>query len=268
MIIGNKDFNVKNNAYIMGILNVTPDSFSDGGKYNSFDYALKHVEEMIAEGADIIDIGGESTHPGYTMVSDDEEIARVIPIIKAVKERFDIPVSIDTYKSKVALEAIEAGADMVNDIWGFKFDNEVADVVKKYDVACCITHNRNNTEYKELVNDIISDLEESAEIAEKAGIDNDKIIIDPGVGFGKTYEQNLQIINHLEQLHCFGYPLLLGASNKSVIGTALNLPIDERLEGTIATTVVGAMKGAAFFRVHDIKENKRALEMTEKILGR
>lgn len=266
MRIGQKEFDTANHTYIMGILNVTPDSFSDGGKWNDMDKALFHVEEMIEAGADIIDVGGESTRPGYTLLSEQEEAARVVPVIEAVKKRFDIPISLDTYKASVVLAGIEAGADMINDIWGLKYDGELAGIIARTGVACCLMHNRKEPDYKDYIKDLLADMEETLEIAERAGIDREKICIDPGVGFGKTYEHNLQIINKLEVLHTFGLPVLLGTSRKSVIGLTLDLPVEERLEGTLATTVIAVMKGASFIRVHDIKENLRAIRMTESIL--
>lgn len=266
MKIGQREFDTANHTYIMGILNVTPDSFSDGGKWNEMDKALFHVEEMIEAGADMIDIGGESTRPGYTLLADGEEAARVVPVIEAVKKRFDIPVSLDTYKSSVALAGIEAGADMINDIWGLKYDPELGGVIAKAGVSCCLMHNRKEPDYRDYVKDLLADLEETLEMAQKAGISRERICIDPGVGFGKTYEHNLEIINRLEVLHTFGLPILLGTSRKSVIGLTLDLPVEERLEGTLATTVIGVMKGAAFIRVHDIKENLRAIRMTEAII--
>lgn len=266
MKIGQREFDTANHTYIMGILNVTPDSFSDGGKWNDMDKALFHVEEMIEAGADMIDIGGESTRPGYTLLADGEEAARVVPVIEAVKKRFDIPVSLDTYKSSVAFAGIEAGADMINDIWGLKYDPELGGVIAKAGVSCCLMHNRKEPDYRDYVKDLLADLEETLEMAQKAGISRERICIDPGVGFGKTYEHNLEIINRLEVLHTFGLPILLGTSRKSVIGLTLDLPVEERLEGTLATTVIGVMKGAAFIRVHDIKENLRAIRMTEAII--
>ncbi len=268
MKIGNREFDVKNKTYIMGILNVTPDSFSDGGKYNHLDAALFHAEEMLRDGADIIDIGGESTRPGHTVITDQEEISRVVPVIEAVKSRFDVPVSIDTYKGAVAEAALKAGADLVNDIWGFKHEKKVADLTAQYKAACCLMHNRHEAVYDSFLSDLVKDMEECVEIARKAGISDDKIILDPGVGFGKTYEMNLEAIHHVDVLHQLGFPILLGTSRKSVIGLTLDLPADQRVEGTVATTVIGVMKGCAFVRVHDIKENKRAIQMTEAILGR
>ena len=268
MKIGNKDFDLNNHCYIMGILNVTPDSFSDGGKFNTLDAALRHTEEMIQDGADIIDIGGESTRPGHIVISEEEEIARVTPVIEAVKKHFDIPVSIDTYKGKVTLAALQAGADLVNDIWGFKHDPEVAAYTAKYNAACCLMHNRNEAVYDDFQKDFIRDLRECIAIAKKANVPDDKIMLDPGVGFGKTYEMNLEIINHLEIMKQLNYPILLGTSRKSVIGLTLDLPANERVEGTLATTVIGVMKGCYFVRVHDVKENYRIIKMTEAILSK
>lgn len=269
MKIGSKEFNIGERTYIMGILNFTPDSFSDGGKFNDIDVAIKHVKEMIDNGADIIDVGGESTRPGYKIVSEEEEISRVVPIIKAIKENFDISVSIDTYKAKVAEQAIQAGADLINDIWGFKKDKDMAKVAAKYNVPCCLMHNRDNTEYKNLVEDILNDLKECINIAKDAGVKDENIILDPGIGFGKTYEQNLETMNNLERIKDLGYPILLGTSRKSMIGLALNLPVEERIEGTVATTVIGIMKDACdFVRVHDVLENSRAAKMTDAIVRR
>ena len=191
MKIGNRFFDTQNHTYIMGILNITPDSFSDGGKWNHLDEALRHTEAMIADGADIIDIGGESTRPGHTPVSAEEEAQRVLPVIEAVRKRFDIPISVDTFKSSVAESAIQAGADLVNDIWGLKYDSEMGAVIAKYDVACCLMHNKSNTEYNNFLIDMLSETQECVNLARKAGIKDEKIILDPGVGFGKTFEMNL-----------------------------------------------------------------------------
>lgn len=266
MIIDSKNYDHR--TYIMGILNATPDSFSDGGKFNSIDAALYRAEQIVNEGGDIIDIGGESTRPGHTQISDSEEIERTAPIIEAVSGCFELPVSIDTYKPAVAEAALKAGAVMVNDIWGFKYDRKIADITAKYGAACCLMHNRDNTDYGDLITDVLNELGQSVEIALAAGVDKNKICIDPGVGFGKTYEHNLEIINKLDRLSALGFPVLLGTSRKSVIGLALDLPVEERLEGTLATSVVGVMKGCRFLRVHDVLANKRAVMMTEKILER
>ena len=266
MKIGNKEFDLKNHCYVMGILNVTPDSFSDGGKWNHLDTAKKHTEDMIRDGAAIIDIGGESTRPGYQKISDEEEISRVVPMIEMVKKEFGVPVSVDTYKSGVAEAALQAGADLVNDIWGLKADDRLADVIAKYDVPCCLMHNRDNTDYQDFRKDLLDDLRETIAIAKKAGIKDEKIILDPGVGFGKTYEQNLMAIHYMDDMKVVGYPIRLGTSRKSVVGLTLDLPASERVEGTMVTTVFGVMEGASFVRVHDVKENFRAIQMTEAIL--
>ena len=265
MIIGNKEFG--NHTYVMGILNVTPDSFSDGGKFNNIDSALKHTEQLINDGADIIDVGGESTRPNYTKISDEEEIERVVPVIEKIKADFDVPVSIDTYKSKVAAAAVGAGADLVNDIWGLKYDKNMAEVIAKSGAACCLMHNREKAEYNSFVEDVLDDLRETIAVAKKAGIADDKIILDPGVGFAKSYEQNLIITNNVDRLNELGYPVLLGTSRKSMIGLTLDLPSDQRVEGTVAISVIGVMKGCRFVRVHDVLENKRAILMTEAIIN-
>ncbi|MGG7159605.1 dihydropteroate synthase [Clostridium baratii] len=266
MKIGNKEFDLKERTYVMGILNVTPDSFSDGGKFNEVDAALKRVKEMIEEGADIIDVGGESTRPNFEVVKEDEEIKRVVPIIRAIKENFDIPVSIDTYKSKTAEAAIEAGADIINDIWGFKKDKDMAKVAAKYNVPCILMHNREKKEYNDLMKDVVFDLVESINIALNAGVSRENIILDPGIGFAKTLNENLIVMNNLEKIKDLGYPVLLATSRKSMIGLTLNEPVDQRVEGTIATTVLGITKGCEFVRVHDIRENKRACVMTDAML--
>jgi dihydropteroate synthase len=266
--IGNKEFVLGKKTYIMGILNVTPDSFSDGGLFNNMGKALQHVKEMIKQGADIIDIGGESTRPNHVVIAEEEELDRVLPVIAAIKREFDIPLSIDTYKSYVAECAIKEGADLINDIWGFKKDPNMAQVAAKLNVPCCLMHNRENTDYGNYLQDVINDLKESIDIALKAGVKPQNIILDPGIGFAKTYEQNLELMNNLELLSSLGYPVLLGTSKKSMIGTALNLPSDERVEGTLATTVLGIMKGCDFVRVHNVLENKRAAMMTDAIVRR
>ncbi len=266
MIIGNRDFLTKGHTYVMGILNVTPDSFSDGGKWNDTDRALRHVEEMIKEGADIIDIGGESTRPGYTHVPEEEEIARVAPIIQAVKSSFEIPVSLDTCKAGVAKAGVALGVDLINDIWGLKYDGKMAEVIAQSALPCCLMHNRPDRDYNVFLEDVAGDLEETLKLAKRAGIARDKIILDPGVGFAKDYRQNLEIIKNLEVLNRLECPMLLGCSRKSVIGLTLDLPAGERLEGTLVTTVMAVLKKCMFVRVHDVKENVRAVKMTEAIL--
>ena len=239
MRIGSREFDTAHHTYIMGILNVTPDSFSDGGRYNGLDAALARAEQMVREGADILDVGGESTRPGHTRISDEEEISRVAPVIEALKARFDAPVSVDTYKSAVARAALDAGADLINDIWGLKSDPRMGK---------------------------LSDMRECVRLACEAGIPRDRIILDPGVGFGKTYEMNLEIIDRVDILHELGFPVLLGTSRKSVIGLTLDLPPREREEGTLVTTVWAVQKGCAFVRVHDVEKNKRAIRMAEALM--
>lgn len=265
MKIGNREFETDKHTYIMGILNVTPDSFSDGGKFDEMDAALVHVEQMIEEGADIIDVGGESTRPGHIQISEEEEIQRTAPIIEKIKSKFDIPVSVDTYKAKVAQAAVDAGADLINDIWGLKYDKNIAEVIAASGTACCLMHNRNNHDYRNFMEEMKQDLRETITLAKQAGISKDKIMLDPGVGFGKTYENNLEAIYKLEELDELGYPLLLGTSRKSVIGLTLDLPVTERVEGTLVTNVLAVMKKCSFVRVHDVKENKRTIQMAEAI---
>lgn len=266
MRIGNKEYKLGERTYIMGILNITPDSFSDGGKFNEMEAAVSQAKKLVEAGADIIDVGGESTRPGAEYVTEEEEIKRVVPIIKAIKKELDVTISIDTYKSKTAEEAIKAGADIINDIWGAKYDKNIAKVAAKYNVPIILMHNREDKPYANLMEDIINDLQESIDIALEAGVKKENIILDPGIGFAKTYEENLMVMNKCEVIRDMGYPVLLGTSRKSMIGLTLNLPVNERVEGTLATTVMGIMKGMEFIRVHDVLENKRAAIMTDIIL--
>lgn len=267
MQIGAYSFDLDKEPVIMGILNVTPDSFSDGGKWNNIDAALKHTEQMIGEGAKIIDVGGESARPGYTLIEDREEMDRVLPVIEAIKKRFDVCVSLDTYKTDVAKAGVDAGIDMINDIWGFQWGKkDMAELAARTGVAVCIMHNRDNTRYENYVEDVLSDLKASIEIGHKAGVKDSQIILDPGVGFGKDFTQNLTIINQVNQLKELGYPVLLGTSRKSVIGLALNVERDQRVAGTVATTVMGYERGCSIFRVHDVKENYQALMMAKAIM--
>lgn len=237
------------------------------GKFNNLDAALKHTEEMIKDGAKIIDVGGESARPGYTLISDEEEIGRVVPVIEAIKKNFDIAVSLDTYKTKVAEAGVKAGCDMINDVWGFKYgERDMADLVAKTGVAACVMHNKNVITYNDFVNDVVNELKESVEIAHKAGVKDSQIVLDPGVGFAKDYEQNLLIIKHVDKILELGYPVLLGTSRKSVIGLTLDVDKNDRMAGTVATTVMGLERGMQIFRVHDVKENYQAMMMAEKIL--
>lgn len=266
MIIGQRFFD-KKGPYIMGILNVTPDSFSDGGNYTDIDKALMHTKNMLDEGADIIDVGGESTRPGHMKISVQEEIERTCFVIEAIKENYNVPVSIDTYKHEVAKAALMAGADLVNDIWGLTYDDMMAETISRHNASVCLMHNRKNAVYDNLMYDVVSDLNNMLEIAKNAGISEDRIMLDPGIGFAKTTEENLIVMNNLERIVEMGYPVLLGTSRKSMIGNTLNLPVEEREEGTIATSVIGLMKGCTFFRVHDVKANYRALKMTNHIIN-
>ena len=267
MIIGNKIFDTKNHTYIMGILNVTPDSFSDGGNYSVIDKALFRVEEMIKEGADILDIGGESTRPGYEQISVAEEIERVVPVLEQIKANFDIPISLDTYKSEVALCGIRAGADMINDIWGLKYDDKMAKIISKNKVSCCLMHNRREVRYDSFLDDVVKDIKDSLKRAIDSGIEKDRIMIDPGVGFGKTYDHNIEIIKKIDILKLLEYPILLGVSRKSVIGLTLDVPVGERLNGTLALSAYGMFHGCSFLRVHDIKQNKEVVCMLEAIMA-
>ncbi|MCO7127750.1 dihydropteroate synthase [Sporolactobacillus shoreicorticis] len=251
---------------IMGILNVTPDSFSDGGRFNQLDWAVSHALQMERDGADIIDIGGESTRPGHTPVAMDEEIARVVPMIQAVREHTDLPISIDTFKAETARCALEAGADIINDIWGAKADPDMAKIAAEYGTPIILMHNRDNNNYQDIITDMKNDLRESIDIALKAGVDPEHIILDPGIGFAKNYQQNLFVMNHLEAFHELGYPILLGTSRKGFIGKTLNVTVDNRIEGTGATVCLGISKGCQIMRVHDVFEIARMAKMMDTML--
>ena len=257
-------------TYIMGILNVTPDSFSDGGDYTNIDIAVNHAKEMIELGADMIDLGGESTRPGHKFVSAEEEISRIVPVIKRLKEEINVPISIDTYKSEVAEEALKLGVDMVNDVLGLTYDGKMADVVAKYDGEVCIMHNQEGTDYdKDIMEAIKEFLQNSIDMALKAGVKKEKIVLDPGIGFGKTYEQNIEVLERLGELRDLGYPVLLGTSRKSVLGKILeNSTPKERVNATVATTVLGVKDGVDIVRVHDVKENKEAAMVADAIYRR
>ena len=267
---------LKHQSYtlIMGILNMTPDSFSDGGQFKSHNKAIDHALKMVEEGANIIDIGGESTRPGAEAVQLEEELSRTIPIIEAVRLKSDCLISIDTYKSKVAKAALDAGADMVNDISGLTFDHNMASLVAKRNVPVIIMHIKGkprdmqkNPNYDNLIKEIKAFFEVQIAIAKKAGIDSGNIILDPGIGFGKRLEDNFEIIRELGQISTMGYPVLLGPSRKSFIGFTLDLPVEERIEGTLASITAGVINGARIVRVHDIRATRRTLTITEKIMG-
>ncbi|UOF91843.1 dihydropteroate synthase [Fodinisporobacter ferrooxydans] len=251
---------------VMGILNMTPDSFSDGGSYSTVDIALQRVREMIEDGADIIDIGGESTRPGYQPVSEEEELRRVIPVIERIRKEFTIPLSIDTYKSNVARAAILAGADIINDIGGLQYDGNMAKTAAELKVPVIVMHNRSEPTDEDFVATWIQDMQKALVIAIRAGIEPDRIILDPGIGFAKTHEQNLLAMKYLHTFCNLGYPVLLGTSRKSIIAKTLNLPVQERVEGTAATVACGIFQGAAIVRVHDTKAMVRVAKMTDAMM--
>lgn len=265
MQIGSKNFS-QEKFHIMGILNLTPDSFSDGGKYNQLDKALYQVERMIHDGANIIDVGGESSKPGYIPISPQEEIDRIAPTLEAIKGNFDITISLDSNKSLVVKEVSHL-IDLVNDIYGLKRDENLAHVIAQNKLSCCLMHNRNEPVYQKFWKDLKSDLTESIEIALKAGITKDKIILDPGVGFAKSYEQNLTCIHRVGDLKKLEYPIMMATSNKGFIGKITEEDVKDRIIGTVSTTVAAALQGANFFRVHNVKANKQALNMVEAILN-
>lgn len=284
--VGKFTFNWGSRTYVMGILNATPDSFSGDGLLANGDVAALAVEqarEFIAFGADILDVGGESTRPGSAPVNADDELQRVLPVIHALYKNFpNILISIDTYKSQVAEEAIRAGAHMINDVWGLRADPQLGFVATKYGAPVILMHNRSNpasldvreklgnayvgAEYQNLIEDVKRELLVSVEIAKQAGIAESHIVLDPGVGFGKTREHNLELINRLNEIRALGYPVLLGSSRKSFIGFTLDLPPDQRIEGTAATVAVGITRGADIVRVHDVKEMSRVAKMTDALV--
>lgn len=256
-------------TFVMGILNVTPDSFSDGGKYNNIEAAVAQAKKMVAEGAKIIDVGGESTRPGYERISDEDEIARIVPVIQALAAEVPAIISVDTYKANVARAAIEAGAHIINDIWGAQAEPEIAQVAADLNVPIILMHNRDNTDYgADFWMMAKADLEKSIVIARNAGIPDNHIILDPGIGFAKTTAQNIEMMQHLEDLVAMGYPVLLATSRKSMIGNVLKLPVEERIEGTGATVVYGIEKGCHMIRVHDVKEMARATHMADILVGK
>ncbi len=253
---------------VMGILNITPDSFSDGGKFNEIETAVARAKQMVADGAKIIDIGGESTRPGYTRITDDEEIARVVPVIQAIRAEVNAVISIDTYKSAVAKAAVLAGAHVINDIWGAKRDPEIAKVAAKHGVPIILMHNRDNEEYTDFWSEAKQDLEESIQLAKAAGVPDEHIWLDPGIGFAKSTTQNIWMMQHLNDLVEMGYPVLLATSRKRLIGNVLNLPVGERMEGTGATVCFGIQLGCHMLRVHDVKEMTRMTKMMDVLTGK
>lgn len=284
--IGSFTFDWGSRTYVMGILNVTPDSFSGDGiiaKGDVVKFALKQAEGFLSNGADILDVGGESTRPGSEPVNAKDEMERVIPVIAELRRNFpQVLISIDTYKAKVADAAMQAGANIINDVWGFRADSEIASVAAKYKVPVILMHNRSNpasievreklggmyigAEYDDLLEDVKRELMNSVGIALKAGVEERLILLDPGIGFGKKREHNLELINRLGEIRSMGYPILLGTSRKSFIGFTLDLPPDQRIEGTAATIAVGIARGADIIRAHDVKEMTRVAKMTDAIV--
>ncbi|WP_425805761.1 dihydropteroate synthase [Desulfitobacterium sp. Sab5] len=250
---------------VMGILNVTPDSFSDGGKYVDLKDALCQAEQMIKDGADLLDIGGESTRPGVVPISAEEEWRRLEPVLKELIPGISVPVSVDTYKAEVAEKALAAGAHIINDIRGLQGDPDMARVAGKYHAPVIAMYNQEGTDYHHLIGDMLAFFRKSIQLAEENGLTGDQIIIDPGIGFGKTREQDLEVMSRLEEFKTLGHPILLAASRKRVIGNVLDLPVDQRVEGTIATSVIGAAAGVDMIRVHDVLENRRAVDMADAI---
>ncbi len=263
-----KSLTVGKRTLVMGILNYTPDSFSDGGQWNHVDVALRHMAQMVADGADIIDIGAESSRPGYTPISAAEEIARLEPILPRLLAACPVPVSVDTYKAETAAYAMEAGAHMMNDIWGLQYGPEpgrMAAVAAQYHVPVVVMHNQEGTSYTDILADMKRFFQQSAAVAAAAGVAPEQLILDPGIGFGKTFEQNLFVLQHLQELTELPYPWLLGTSRKGCIGKVLDLPVTERMEGTGATCVAGILAGCAIVRVHDVKPIVRMCRMTDAL---
>ncbi|TMN22347.1 dihydropteroate synthase [Lentibacillus cibarius] len=266
LVTQTKTYNLSERTHVMGILNITPDSFSDGGNYTTVDQAIEQATLMEKQGADMIDIGGESTRPDHEPVSLQDELDRVIPMVRAVKEHVTIPISIDTYKAETARQALEAGAEIINDVWGAKREPEIAKIAAAYNAPIILMHNRTNKDYMSIIDDMKHDLQESITIALNAGVSPDNIILDPGIGFAKTPDDNLTVMNHLEDFSELGYPILLGTSRKSFIGNILDLPAAERDNGTGATTCLGITKGIQIVRVHNVQLNVELARMMDAML--
>lgn len=254
---------------IMGILNVTPDSFSDGGRYTTVERAVRHAVRMAEEGANIIDIGGESTRPGHQPVSAEEELARILPVIEAVRREVDLPISVDTHKAEVARQALEAGAHIINDIWGFKRDPDMAHVAARYGAPAVLMHNRTDEDYPGgFMADLLDDLRRSVDIARRAGVPDDRIILDPGFGFAKSMDQHLELMGRLDEVRALGFPVLVGTSRKRFIRHTLDVGVDDALEGTAATVALAVAQGCDIVRVHDVKPMKRIAAMCDAVVRR
>ncbi|UII56036.1 dihydropteroate synthase [Cytobacillus spongiae] len=265
---GNYTLDYGKKTLIMGILNATPDSFSDGGKYLDIDRAVSHAQQMVEQGADIIDVGGESTRPGHRAVSAEEELERVIPVIEAIAKHVEAPISIDTSKAEVAKKAIKAGAHIINDVWGAKADPLMATIAGELQVPIILMHNRQNRDYTYFTRDVICDLYESIALVKERGVMDENIILDPGIGFAKDIPLNLEMMRELDKIVALGYPVLLGTSRKSLIGHVLDLPVEERMEGTGATVCFGIQKGCQIVRIHDVKEMSRMAKMMDALMGK
>ncbi|MBM4462590.1 MAG: dihydropteroate synthase [Chloroflexi bacterium] len=262
----NREFRWGERTYIMGVINVTPDSFSGDGLGHDIEAAVAQGKRFAAEGADILDIGGESTRPKSEPVSVDEELMRVIPVIERLASEVSLPLSIDTYKWEVAKRALSAGARMINDIWGLKHDPRLADLAAEWGVPIILMSNQRDASTQDIMTEVISGLRKGMTLAMERGVARENIIIDPGVGFGKTLEQNLEIVRRLDELKCLGRPILIGTSRKSMIGLVLDLPPDQRLEGTAATIAISIAKGADIVRVHDVPQMARVCRMSDVII--
>jgi dihydropteroate synthase len=269
MLSGGLPLTLGSRTLIMGILNATPDSFSDGGRYATMDAAIAHAKAMVDEGADIIDVGGESTRPGSAQVPLAEELRRVIPLIRALRAELpNVPISVDTYKAETARRALEAGAHMINDIWGLQADPDMAAVAAEFGCPVIISHNRESRDYADLVADVLDDLRRCIGIAQAAGVAADRIWLDPGIGFAKTFDDNLDLLGCLGELTALGYPVLLGTSRKRFIRQVLDLPAEDVVEGTAATVALGIAQGCQIVRVHDVRQMKRIAAMTDAIVYR
>lgn len=268
MKIGSKIFDIGSRTFIIGILNVTPDSFFDGGNYSTVQQAIERAMQLVADGADIIELGGESSRPGHATVPIDVELERVLPVLAALSKKIDTPICIDTCKAAVADAALQNGASMINDVWCFSRDKELAKVCAKHNAICCVMHNRDNTNYDNFLIDVVNDLKKGIDTLLQAGVSPGNIITDPGIGFAKSVEQNLEVMRNLSMLTSLPHPVMLGTSRKSFMGKSIGLNIEERLEATIATTVLGISSQCDFIRVHDVLENKRAAMMADEIIRR
>jgi dihydropteroate synthase len=262
---GDREFTWGEHTYIMGVINMSPDSFSGDGLSN-MDEALLQAERFVSDGVDIIDIGGESTRPRSEPITPEEEILRVIPIIERLSQQVPVPLSIDTYKWEVAQEAVAAGAQMLNDIWGLKREPRLADIAAKEGIPIILMSNQRDGEFQDIISEVFKDLKRAMDIAIERGVSQENIILDPGIGFGKSLDQNLEIVSRLDEFSALGRPLLIGTSRKSMIGLVLDLPTEDRVEGTAATVAIGISKGVDIVRVHDIPEMKRVCQMSDAIV--